>query len=253
MSGYNLSLSVRSEITQIGKILNILITPPEKHFDRGFGISAWHFRDAANVLLESEKKRDLLSPIAYLQRHAIELYLKSLIYILHKKYDIPFGENYSLENPAISVNGKWKPLSNIHNLADLYSYFTSIFTICLNVLPKTTDWSISESLQEKINLVSGYDPKSTYFRYPETSNKIQDGKKSTIQPMNLDTTLKNFGAGDTSRPIKCSILLDSDDNVIDTYDLVAEPLEKLREALSEILECINNLHCAFLGELTKWS
>jgi len=59
--------------------LNILITPPEKHFDRGLGISAWHFRDAANELLMSEKSRDLVSPIGYLQRHAIELYLKSLI------------------------------------------------------------------------------------------------------------------------------------------------------------------------------
>lgn len=157
--------------------MNILITPPESHFDRGLGISAWHFRDAANALLGSEKKRDLLSPIAYLQRHAIELYLKSLIYILHRKYKIPFGDNYNLETPAIFVNDKWRPLSNTHNLADLYNYFKIIFAQYLESLPDTVDWTISQTLEENINLVSGYDPKSTYFRYPESSNQSQDGKK----------------------------------------------------------------------------
>lgn len=233
-------------------ILNILITPPEKHFDRGLGISAWHFRDAANVLLESEKKGDLVSPIGYLQRHAIELYLKSLIYILHRKYEIPFGEKFSLENPALFVNGKWRSLSNTHNLADLYKYFLSIFESCFESLPKTTDWKISEKLGDQINLVSGYDPKSTYFRYPEASSKCQDEKKSTIQPMDLDSALGKLGL-DNSSPIKCSVMLDSNDNVVATYDLVSEPLVEVRKALSEIMDYINNLHCAFLGELTKWS
>ena len=232
--------------------MNILITPPESHFDRGLGISAWHFRDAANELLKSDKKRDLVSPISYLQRHAIELYLKSLIYILHRKYNIPFGEEFSLETPAIKVNGKWRPLSNTHNLADLYKYFLSIFRACLELLPKTTDWTISEKLTDQITLVSGYDPKSTYFRYPEASSKSQDEKKSTIQPMGLENSLEKLSSG-SSKPIKCSVMLDSEDNVVATYNLTPEPIEDVRKALSEILDYINNLHCAFLGELTKWS
>ena len=171
---------------------------------------------------------------------------------MHKKYNIPFGENYSLENPAISVNGKWRPLSNTHNLADLYRYFLSIFESSLEFLPKTTDWTISESLGDQINLVSGYDPKSTYFRYPDASSKNQDEKKSTVQSMDLDSVLKNVETS-TSSPIKCSVMLDFDDNVVATYDLAPEPLEDVRKALSEIMDYINNLHCAFLGELTKWS
>ncbi len=43
------------------------------------------------------------------------------------------------------------------------------------------------------------------------------------------------------------------DNVVATYTLVPEPIEDVRRALSEILDYLNNLHCAFLGELTKWS
>lgn len=233
--------------------MNVLITPPESHFDRGLGISAWHFRDAARLLTESEKNRDLVSPISYLQRHAIELYLKSVIYILHRKYNnIEFGEEFNLENPAILVNGKWRPFSNTHNLSDLYRYFRSVFDANIELLPKSTDWSVSDDLERKINLVSGYDPKSTYFRYPKAGSDSQDKKKSTVQPMNLALALARSGDPD-SKPVKCAVMLDSDDNVVATYDLVPEALEDVRSALTEILEYLNNMHCAFLGELTKWS
>ena len=232
--------------------MNILITPPEQHFDKGLGISAWHFRDAAKALKESDISRDLVSPICYVQRHAIELYLKSLIYILHKKYDIPFGDDFNLEKPAICVHGKWKSLSNTHNLADLYSYFLSIFNDCRNLLPERTDWTIDPDLTAQINLISGFDPKSTYFRYPEATNKQQDLKKSTVQPIDLGENLEKFRAT-TDSPIKCSIMLDSNDNIVATYDLTPNPIENVRGALDKAIDYINNLHCAFLGEITKWS
>ncbi|HIF9063955.1 TPA: hypothetical protein ACX6MF_000373 [Photobacterium damselae] len=43
------------------------------------------------------------------------------------------------------------------------------------------------------------------------------------------------------------------DNVVQTYNLVPEVLEDVRIALSEAIDYINNLHCAFLAELTQWS
>lgn len=247
-------LSVSVTYCQLKKDLNlnILITPPEKHFDRGLGISAWQFKDAAKALMESDKQRDLISPVCYLQRHAIELYLKSLIYILHRKYAIPFGDSFGLDNPAILVNCKWKALSSTHNLTDLYNYFISIFESNFNLLPKTTDWTLPEKLGSQINLISGYDPKSTYFRYPEATSAGQDKKKSTVQPMDLVTELEKKKSDNTT-PIKCAIMLDSEDNVVGTYDLVSDPLVDVRESLSNALEGLNSLHCAFLGELTKWS
>lgn len=232
--------------------MNLLITPPETHFDRGLGISAWHFRDAARLLKDSESSRDLVSPISYLQRHAIELFLKSLIYILHRKYDIAFGGGFDLENPAILANGKWRPFSNTHNLFDLYRYFRSVFDKSVELLPKSTNWIISYDLEKNINLVSGYDPKSTYFRYPKSGSESQDKKKSTVQSMDLASALDK-SRDPNSDPVKCAIMLDSDDNVVATYDLVPEPLLDVRKTLSEVMEYLNNMHCAFLGELTKWS
>lgn len=233
--------------------MNILLTPPETHFDKGLGISAWRFRDAAKVLIDSENSRDLISPIGYMQRHAIELYLKSVIYILHKKFNIPFGDDFNLENPAIYVNSKWKPMSNSHNLADLYNYFRQIYDSNFDKLPSRTDWSLSEKLGKQISLVSGYDPKSTYFRYPEATSAKQDQKKSTIQPMNdIESALGNANL-EAGNPIKCVVMLDENDNVVQTYNLVPKVLEDVRDALTEIVEYMNNLHCAFLGELTHWS
>lgn len=234
--------------------MNILITPPEQHFDKGLGLSAWNFRESAKHLLEYEHSRDLFSPISYLQRHAIELYLKSIIYILHKKYQIPFGETYNLDRPAIFINGKWISLSNTHNLADLYKHLLSVLNSCSELLPEDVDWSFAPDINKKINFISGYDPKSTYFRYPESNikNQNQDQKKSTVQTVNKDSFLKDLEKG-TTGPVKCTFMLDTEGNIVEVYDLVAEPLKDVKKALSEIVEELHRFHCTILGELTRFS
>lgn len=233
--------------------MNILITPPELHFDKGLGLSAWNFRESAKHLLEYEHSRDLFSPISYLQRHAIELYLKSIIYILHKKYQIPFGEKFNIDRPAILVNEKWVSLTSTHNLADLYKYLLFVLDSCSELLPKDIDWSFTPDINTKINLISGYDPKSTYFRYPESNkNNPQDQKKSTVQKVSLDSFFNDLKAG-TTNPVKRTILLDPENNIIDAYDIVVEPLEDVKKALGDIVEELHCFHCAILAELTHFS
>ena len=78
--------------------MNVFITPPETHFDGGLGISASDFRSAAETLKSSEVSGSGILPICYLQRHSLELYLKSLIFILHKKFDNEPG-NYKIISP----------------------------------------------------------------------------------------------------------------------------------------------------------
>lgn len=168
--------------------MNVYITPPITHFDRGVGFSAWQFKDSAELLLNSENPNDIISPICYLQRHAIELYLKSIIYILHKKYSIRFGEEgnsiFSLDNPAFLKNDDWKPLKSSHDLSDLYQYLKTLLNTCRvhGLLPEIiASWEFSDNFLSKINKINGYDPKSTYFRYPDSGSENQDRKKSTIQ------------------------------------------------------------------------
>jgi hypothetical protein len=239
-------------LLRYGLIMNVFITPPEKHFDGGLGNSASNFKDASEALKNSKNNQSGDLPICYLQRHSIELYLKSLIYILHKKFSIPFGENYTLDNPGILVSERWKPLSNTHDLSELYSYFLAVFESENVVMPTTTDWSINSKIKTKINLISGYDPKSTYFRYPKALDVKRDSMKSCIQPMNLESAIEQMNSSDGT-PVKCAVMLDTDGNVVETYDLVADNLNDVKLALDDTIEFMDCIHSAFLGELTKWT
>lgn len=239
--------------------MNVYITPPITHFDRGVGFSAWQFKDSAELLLNSENPNDIISPICYLQRHAIELYLKSIIYILHKKYSIRFGEEgnsiFSLDNPAFLKNDDWKPLKSSHDLSDLYQYLKTLLNTCRvhGLLPEIiASWEFSDNFLSKINKINGYDPKSTYFRYPDSGPENQDRKKSTIQSVGKDKFLEEIGENQLE-PVKRTIMFDAEDNILDVYDIAVDPIIDLRKALSEIVDELHNFHLGILAELTNFT
>lgn len=239
--------------------MNVYITPPITHFDRGVGFSAWQFKDSAELLLNSENPNDIISPICYLQRHAIELYLKSIIYILHKKYSIRFGEEgnsiFSLDNPAFLKNDDWKPLKSSHDLSDLYQYLKTLLNTCRvhGLLPEIiASWEFSDNFLSKINKINGYDPKSTYFRYPDSGSENQDRKKSTIQSVGKDKFLEEIGENQLE-PVKRTIMFDAEDNILDVYDIAVDPIIDLRKALSEIVDELHNFHLGILAELTNFT
>jgi hypothetical protein len=229
--------------------MNYLITPPNTHYDGGLGITACDFLQAADALREiKEFKRDVL-PLCYLQRHAIELFLKSFIVILHKKYKIPYGEDFSVEKPGMFHHGKWIPLSSTHNLSDLFSYFHKLFIDLTPTLPSRTNWTIEADIGKKINLVSGSDPKSTYFRYPESTNSAQDAKKSSIQPQTIESVFENIKLSEP--PVKSTLLIDQDDNIIQAYKLNHSPIPEILAALHYLSKYFYNMHAAFRFEITK--
>jgi hypothetical protein len=229
--------------------MNYLITPPVTHYDGGLGITACNFSQAADSIREVDNLMIGILPLCYLQRHAIELFLKSLIVILHKKYKIAYGEGFSIEKPAIKIREKWVSLSSTHNLSDLFIYFKEIFVPLICELPSRTDWSLPSDIDEKIYLVSGSDPKSTYFRYPESTNSVQDSKKSSIQPESIESLL---GRIDSSKdPVKCTLLLDENDNLIEAYNLKSSPIPHILASLEYLNEFFYNMHAAFRVEITK--
>jgi len=229
--------------------LNYLITPPVTHYDGGIGITACNFSQAADSLRDAGNSMTSILPLCYLQRHAIELFLKSLIVILHKKYDVAYGEGFSVEKPAIKIREKWIPLSNTHNLSDLFSYFKEVLALLGSELPSTTDWSIASDVEEKIKLVSGSDPKSTYFRYPESTNSVQDSKKSTIQTEDINSLLEKIN--NSKEPVKCTLLFDEDDNLIDAYNLNSSPIPRILASLEYLDKYFYSMHAAFRFEITN--
>ena len=62
----------------------MFLLPPERHFDGGLGATAGEFKRSAEELKVTKGTALAHLPVCYLQRHSIELYLKSLIVILYK-------------------------------------------------------------------------------------------------------------------------------------------------------------------------
>src|SRR5690554_3997430 len=97
-----------------------MFTPLEEHPDKGFGAMADSFEEAAKILSKSENTLEKAHlPINYLRRHAIELFLKSIIILLHTKFEIPYGDNPDTSTPQVLVNDEWKLMNRIHSIRQL--------------------------------------------------------------------------------------------------------------------------------------
>ncbi|DAB38560.1 MAG: hypothetical protein A2023_00445 [Sulfuricurvum sp. GWF2_44_89] len=227
--------------------MNYLITPPSTHYDGGIGITGCDFRHSAETLKKHISPSDGLLPLCYLHRHAIELFLKSVIFILHKKYIIEFGDGFSLKRPGIKVRDKWIPMDNTHNLSDLYTYFEIIFDNCKEHLPDFY-WDFPGDVKAKVDLVSGTDPSSTFYRYPNSGSDYKDMKKSKIQKISLDGAFNN-----SKKPAKLVLMLDENDNIIETYNMDADALSKTQDALDYLSDFFYGVHATFRGLLTDGS
>tara|TARA_B100000809_G_C15111138_1_gene520641 strand:+ start:515 stop:1213 length:699 start_codon:yes stop_codon:yes gene_type:complete len=221
--------------------MNYLYTPPETHIDGGFGVTAINFSEAADGLRESSNPMLGILPICYLRRHSIELFLKSIILILHKKFSIPFGDGFSVDKPAILTKGnKWQLISNTHNLQDLYGYFIKVLSICKCNMPNVYCWDIPSKIKKKINLIDGYDPKSTYFRYPDSTNSTQDSKKHAVKKTNIKSISKKIRASNSA--VHALLIIDENDCVVDSYEMKKSPLPDVLSSLNELNDFFAEWH-----------
>src|SRR5438067_2344240 len=125
---------------------NYQFKPLTHQFDDGFGLIADAFNDVALRFEHSSQQEQFINsslPIAYLYRHAIELYLKSIVIVLHRNLRIPFGPNPAVGAPLNSIGKKWVPINRVHNVAVLHRHFEDILTKHIDQLQATsvTDWS----------------------------------------------------------------------------------------------------------------
>lgn len=108
-----------------------MFAPLAEHYDNGFGAVADAFRDAAIKLREGSDRKPFQwehLPETYLLRHAIELYLKSGIIIVHRKLQMPYGsDSHASPQPMLlTASGKWEPLHNTHDLVRLFWYWKKV-------------------------------------------------------------------------------------------------------------------------------
>ena len=86
-----------------------ILTPLHTHIDFGFGATGDAFKEAADKLEASlSERRGVFNehlPINYLRRHAVELFLKSAIVIIHRRLNLPYGEEPPTGEPRALVEG----------------------------------------------------------------------------------------------------------------------------------------------------
>lgn len=237
--------------------MQYLFTGLELHPDKGFGITADAYYHSAEHLMTNhfenyDSTQQAEMPQNFLFRHAIELYLKSLIIIFHFKLNLNYGSvPFDSEEPEAFIDGKWKKLYTCHFIGKLYEYWLNSLLLpnieLLNKKAPQGDWQEAASITDLFSLISKYDQDSSYFRYPITKNNSLDSKKYTMQrlkAMNVEDFVKELKGQNSSENNETltMLLVDDDDNITDAFKHTKQILSDVRDALKEVSYYLNCIH-----------
>jgi hypothetical protein len=235
--------------------MNYLMTPLEEHYDDGFGAMAMSFRLAAEKLKKIEEDDSFLQhlPLNFLLRHSIELYLKSGIIILHRRFRIPFGDKPSTSEPMVFDGTHWKPFHKVHSIGKLFGHWEGLIAPnaekIQSVCEHKPDWTVPKPLYEWIDAIEKTDRTSTYYRYPKTSEEKDDSLKSSYQ----EISLADLFDPNRYKPEKPTVTFalkndDGDFTRAFTLDRSAERMET--EALENAAKMLDNFEAMMRFELT---
>lgn len=221
-----------------------LLTPFDKHSDDGFGAMATAFRASAETLLAAEKDSLTLRelPTCFLLRHAAELFLKSTLVVTHRAFTAEAGY------PDILVNGKPRPLTNVHGLGPLYVALIAMLTehrVALEARARTAWLPTPPELDQAIAAIDDMDARGVFFRYPTESNVT----KSVNKPI----ALEEMATWDKDKQgyLKAFVVLDQNDEIVEAFhydpDLLTCELADLKVAC----EWLNCFHVGLRMELAS--
>jgi hypothetical protein len=237
--------------------MQYLLTGIETHPDFGFGITAEAYRASANLL--SDHKAQILSfqqaemPINFLYRHSIELFIKSLIIIMHKALKIPYGEkSFDSEKPMIIINEEWKDLFSCHWIDDLYVYWLEHLLIKnadqLSRIAPNGDWLEEKTITNLLPIITKYDRDTSFFRYPITkSTQSLDKEKYTMQPLSKESLAGMpfsipVPKGNTKKGGVYLLCKDENDQVVRGYQKNDDILTEVNDALHRVSEYLSCIH-----------
>lgn len=233
--------------------MHYMLLPLAEHYDDGFGAVADSFRESAEWLLEDPPETRSFTehlPIAYLYRHAIELYLKSGIVIFHRRFDIPYGEHPASGEPWALVDGTWKLLRNIHSLVDLHAHLHALFDDCLDTLRETTRtrWEIPDDVGESMRVIDSLDSSSTFFRYPTTRHEDAHIAKEVVQEVDVIDVWDDLEPGD--RGVSRVMVYQRDGDTPRVFQREEDAALAMLDLLRATAQFTHDFHAATRGELT---
>ncbi|WP_095113786.1 hypothetical protein [Pseudomonas sp. Irchel 3H7] len=223
-----------------------MFLPFDQHFDSGFGAVADSFRYSADALADTPGGIGLNShlPISFLYRHAIELYLKSGIILLHRKFAVPYGDTPSDGEPSVMVGQKREPLHRVHSLAPLYTEFCALLADLaesLSQVPETKPeyWVMTTELDEWIEAIEATDKSSTFFRYPVTKDAERDSQKSTIRRDDIESMTQRMH--DDGPAVKAMLILNDAGEAVEAYSHDDTQNKEVIATLRQAAEMLYNM------------
>lgn len=237
--------------------MQYLMTGIELHADDGFGITADSYYANAEHLrtnhfpnYDSTQQAEL--PQNFLYRHAIELYLKSLIIIFHRTLKIDYGSvSFDSKDPEMFTGNSWRKLYSCHFIDKLYEYWLNYLLLpniqLLNVKASKGDWQEVKKITDLFPIICKYDQDSSYFRYPITKRNSLDSQKHTMQRFKTDTLEGFVGEikeqrGNSRKGSFTMLHFDENDNIVDAFKHVENVLSDVRDALREIARYFHCIH-----------
>jgi len=237
--------------------MQYLLSGIELHPDKGFGITADAYYKSAEHLRTNhfenyDSTQQAEMPQSFLYRHAIELYLKSLIIIFHKELKIKYGTvPFDSEEPEIFGNNQWRKLYTCHFIDELYFYWlNNLLLPNIKLLQSSAphgDWQENLEIKNLLKVICAYDQDSSYFRYPITKNSSLDSKKYTMQKFKA-TNLENFikeiqeQKRNSSGGSITMLLVDDEDNIVNAFKREENVLTEVRDALREVAYYLHCIH-----------
>jgi hypothetical protein len=231
-----------------------IMMPLDEHSDDGFGATAEAFFRAALVLRDKDERHLFFEhlPQNYLLRHAMELFLKSGIIIIHRKLKIPFGDQPSTAQPKVPVESEWVPFYRVHSIAALYEHWKSLINSNLEILKNLCefkpDWTVDPQFDDCISFIEKTDPNSTYYRYPSNRDPNEDKNKSPFKETAKDDIFPADLPPD--KKVKAFVIEDKNREFVRAFVLDDKTEKDATEALLKGAEILNNYHAMMRIELT---
>jgi hypothetical protein len=217
--------------------------PLHRHSDGGFGAVGDAFKRAGDQLraIPTNDVHEHL-PINYLYRHAIEMYLKSLIVIIHNK----FGDRSN--PPQILFRGKLKPLDTVHTVGGLWDRLKSLMNEHASALtvPGITSWKEFDDCDTWVRRIDAADPAGTLLKYATSGNKALDRQKESFKAL-TDQLLDRTRA---SRGFVKALVLDDSEGAAEAFMLDRSPIDELQDCILKCVEFLSTAHFAVRCELT---
>jgi hypothetical protein len=233
-----------------------MLAPLSEHYDDGFGAIGDAFCNAAKALNKKNIAGDGSAslddlPEIYLLRHAVELFLKSGIIIMHRRLRVRYGsEPHTSSTPMMRTSsGKWKPLLRTHDIPELYGYWKELVVgnkdTLIKLMPHAADVEVPVELDGWINTLGAADPKSDYFRYPVSKNTVADKEKSPFKEVAPHLL---FPAAHTEY-VKALVVENAKGDVVKAFKYDRTTSKAVAEAARGAAEMLSNFHFMMRVEL----